>query len=237
MKIANVADPHFRGKDLEHARAQGMAMANECIRRGVGLVTVAGDLFDRPTIGDQHASTGAIAGAAIEVVKRLTDAGIDVLMITGNHDQSGPGSADALHVFDGMDGVIVVRDTDVIALKGKMILCLPWQWNGDAERELSRFTNPTEPMMLLAHVEVIGSRMGGTRCCESSPGKWQISRQFLETLPVDHIALGHFHARQDLTGRGGYIGSLRQCNFGEEGNAAGFEIWDTQTGLTEWVEA
>lgn len=246
MLIAICADLHFRGKDLDAANEQAAAMVMECVRREVDLLCIAGDIFDRPAIGDNHASTGAVAEAAIRMVRELTKHGINVLMIPGNHDQSGAASADALHVFDGMPMVTAIREVSVFSISEECpaIFCMPWSWAGDdptrlveSAINLRKLKTDDKRLMLLAHVQVAGARMSGSFCCEPSPGKWQVSRAFLESLPVDHIALGDFHARQELVpGKGGYVGALRQLNFGEEGNPAGFEVWDSKTNQTEWVE-
>ena len=247
MKIANTADWHVRGKDLGAMSEQLAAFTRECVRREVDLVIIAGDVFDRPTIGDNHASTGAVAEVPIRCVGELTKHDIDVVMIPGNHDIAGAGSADALHVFDGMDNVTVIREPGSSVVCDIEVISLPWSWeSADPEQNFSHFIAESSvdaaegrswPNLLLAHVQVTGARMSRTHTAEHKPGTWQISREFLEQLPVDHVALGDFHARQDLAGgRGGYVGALRQCNFGEEGNPAGFEIWDTETNETEWVE-
>ena len=82
MKIANVADIHARGKDLEACRSQLAAMVAECVKRGVDLVTLAGDIFDKSNIGDTRSSTGAIAAVVIGAVAELTKHGIEVLMVS-----------------------------------------------------------------------------------------------------------------------------------------------------------
>ncbi|HUT58703.1 MAG TPA: metallophosphoesterase, partial [Phycisphaerae bacterium] len=243
MKIANVADIHARGKDLSACRDQLAAMVAECIKRQVALVTIAGDIFDRASIGDNHASTGAIAEVPIRAVAELTKHGIEVLMIPGNHDVSGAGSADALHVFDGMAKVHVVRDpcwwvyTDD-QCDNVHIFCLPWSWSGEDPGDILWVQSVSrKATLLLAHVRVTGAKMSRDFTCDAKPGTWQVSRGFLELLPFDHFALGDFHARQNLTnGRGGYVGAIMQHNFGEEGNPAGFEVWNTETNETEWVE-
>ena len=237
MIIANTGDWHLRGKDLDAARAQLLEMTRECRARGVTLVTIAGDVFDRDNIGDNHVRTGGVEEVGIEAITALTDGGIEVLMILGNHDIAGVGSADALHCFDNRPLVSIVREPRVVELTdGLFMACAPWSWaGGDAEAAITALM-PFNA--LLAHVQVTGARMSGAFTCEAKPGAWQVSRAFLEDIPaVRHIALGDFHARQNLAGgRGGYVGALRQLNFGEEGNPAGFELWDSETGAVEWVE-
>ena len=106
MFIASIADLHFGRADLQAARAQWEAALAECVKRKVDLITIAGDVFDKPNIGDAHASTGAIVRAVLEPMKGL---GIDFLIIPGNHDKAGPASQDALTVFDSMPNVTVER--------------------------------------------------------------------------------------------------------------------------------
>lgn len=244
MKIALTADWHARGKDLHAFEAQLGALVDTCRARSVQHLCIAGDIADSPSVGDTQASTGRITCAIKQPLEQLTNTGCEVHIIPGNHDQAGAGSADALHVLDGMPGIYTYRQPDSVFLADDTVLAfVPWDWNPDAcaedviTRTCSEVQRCGSPVILLAHVQVIGARMQGNFTCESKPQGWQISRACLDALPVDHIALGDFHRRQELVpGRGGYIGALRQLNHGESGNPAGFEIYDTDTKTVEWLE-
>lgn len=251
MKIALISDIHARGKDLDSLRRQLNASVPEMVKRGIDRVCVAGDVFDRPSVGDSQAGTGAIAEVLLGWVRELGNHHIDITMIDGNHDYTGAGGVSALRIFDGCPNVECFGDPGIraIAKSGQSlaIAILPWLWSSELSPQahldeiLNRGEEPTlsdldMPKLLLGHVQVVGARMNGAFTCEATPGKWQISREYLEQYPVDRIALGDFHARQDLTGKGGYIGAFRQLNFGEEGNQAGFEVWDSETNEFEWVE-
>lgn len=228
MKIAITSDIHLRGSDLEAVRNQ----LDELLVRSTAcdMLCIAGDLFDRPSIGDQHASTGAIAEVAVRFVQKF---GARVVIIPGNHDYAGVGSKDALHIFDGMENVFVVRTPGNIRFgKDLSITCVPWMWNGQIEPRLLG----EETDLLLGHIRIGGALMGPV-AYEQKPGDWTITRKELAAIPAKHVALGDFHLRQDLTdGRGGYVGSLRQQNWGEEGNPCGFEVLSTATWASEWVE-
>lgn len=239
MRIAITADWHARGTDLPQLRAQLKALMAEIAKRDIDYLAVLGDVFERPQIGDNYASTGAIVQAVAEPIAWIASGGRSrVLMFPGNHDVAGAGSADALHVFDEIEGVHVMRGYERCKDTRGDLCALSWMWGFESTAEdVLRMQRLNDKDILLAHVEVLGARMGGSQCCEAHPGKWQISREFLDNLPITHVALGHFHTRQDLAGgRGGYVGALRQCNFGEEGNPTGFEIFDTKTGYTTWIE-
>jgi len=235
MKVAIVGDLHARGKDLDQLLAQAEAAGEVMKVREVELVIQAGDVFDRANIGDGDAPTGTVVKAARDAMNMIRPFfRTPMVAVAGNHDMPGAGGHDALQALENERHLNIVREARTV---GKIAL-LPWSWDWtrSAEDELRRIC--AEPVdLLVGHVEVVGARMSGSACCEPRPGRWQVSRALLEELPVRRIALGHFHARQDLTGgRGGYVGALRQLNHGEEGNPAGFEIFDTCTGNAEWFE-
>lgn len=229
MKIAIAADLHLKGEDLDRTRLQLQAM--DTASKDCELLVLCGDIFDRPSIGDEYASTGAIAEVAIEAVATSAEHG-RVVMVPGNHDYAGSGAADALHVFDKMTDVEILREPEKFAYGDLRFTAVPWMWSGSLDPSLLMGID-----LLFGHIRIGGALMGRTTTYDCKAGDWTISRAQLEQgCNAKHIALGDFHRRQDLTGRGGYVGALRQQNFGEEGNPQGFEIYDTDTELAEWIE-
>lgn len=241
MKIALSADWHI-GRSIEHDAPQLMALVDRCIKDGVDVLMVAGDICDRPNACTPRHSTGAVQAIIADAVAKLSNADVQTIMVPGNHDKAGAGSEDCLRFLDVLrPDVIVVREPRWIEHSGVLSLCLPWVYGADAEAVIHDLCEnaPEEWIdartILLAHVQVIGARMAGLRCCEG--GSWSVTREFLEGLPFSRYALGDFHARQDLfDGRGGYIGALRQGNYGEEGNPQGFELWDSDTDEAQWID-
>jgi len=237
LKIAITTDWHIDGKTADAIIAQAAAMAAVCKRREVEVVLHAGDMYNRPMIGNESASTGKLLDVANTAIAAFGE-NVFHLMIPGNHDSSGASQEDALHHFDLIPNVRVARGIQAVNYGGVRVLCVPWSWRGEsAEQAMTGVAEEAGGAadILLAHVEVVGARMGGVHTCDPVAGKWQVSRAFLDSLPVRHVALGHFHARQSLCPAGGYVGALTQLNFGDEGNPAGFEIWDSATGSTEWI--
>jgi len=238
-KIANTADWQVRGNYLEPFREQAAAMVMECVRQSVQGVVVAGDIFERANIGDQHASTGAVEREARWPIAELTKHGIEVLILKGNHDQSGAGSTDALVAFEHMRGVTIVREPQHLYFCGLSVVCLPWSWAGGNPEQtvkdiLADLSDPAD--LFVFHADAEGMLMNAKRTqdrkpCEMKPGSWTLSRGFLDALPVKKVVGGHYHKRQPH-----FNGALLQNNHGEEGNPAGFEIWDTCADSTEWVE-
>lgn len=235
MKIAIMTDEHADGKNLGDLDAQSSAAAAICSDHGIDLILHGGDMFHKAKIHDEPASTGGILEAAHRALAKFT--GTNHIILLGNHDKAGVGQPDALHAFDGSPNVKVIRKPSVETYGGANIFCLPWSWEGQsAEHAFDAFNLPASVDVFLGHVEVIGGRMNDFCTCKSTPGQWQISRTCLDGIKAKHIAIGHFHKRQQLNPRGGYIGSFMQHTFNGTGDPAGFEIYDTVTGETQWIE-
>lgn len=241
MRLALTADWHLRGKDLDVAINQLRAMVRECAAKGVNVVCVAGDIFDAANIHDAHGTTGAIAGALLRV---LGNSKLQWLMVPGNHDYRNAAQTDALAVLESLPNVQVVRGRMWISIGEMYCFCCPWDWSGlEAEAVLekeisSRLHGNSRTSLLLAHISVIGAKLNAFRTYEGGGG-WCLTREALDRLSdhFDRLCIGDFHRRQELVaGKGGYVGALRQLNFGEEGNQQGFEIWDTETNQVEWIE-
>lgn len=250
MKISFIADPHLRGKDLNNADKQLSAFTSICKEKGVKKIIYAGDIFDNPSIFDKFSSTGAIAEIAHKNIANQIEFA-EIFMIPGNHDKAGIGTADALHIFDSTPSLKIIRNPEIIPLSKEENLdglFIPWEWNPNknAEEIISDLLNKYESqkfnnrkLILIAHLQVIGAKISNNLCCEAKPGNWQLSRTFLEEISekLSYIALGDFHKNQELIkNKGGYIGALRQLNFGEEGNPQGFIIFDSDSLKAEYIE-
>lgn len=245
MLIANFADLHARGKDLEAFEAQWTAGLREAIARNARAIVIAGDIFDRPNVGDNYASTGAIARAVISPLIVEVPQDVPILAAVGNHDLASGAAVDALTLLEALPNAWVFRHAEWFEhLDGYdrvQILFFPWRWGAestpfeDVTEALASLDGPLDsPSLLVGHVQVKGAALDNGM--NSPGGSWTITQKELSSLPFDRIALGDYHRRQDLTGRGTYVGALRQLGFGQEGHPAGFELWNSGSGETEWVE-
>lgn len=233
-RFALTADWHWRGKDLPAAEDQLNALIDHAKKAECQAIFMAGDLFDRPNIGDRHASTGTQVTILRDCLSR---AEMPIYVVPGNHDKPNEVQRAA---FDALEPYIqVLAEPEWILVSGVQVAPLPWIWGGDAEEILDQLLidAPTTdtPRLLLGHVQVLGARMSGSFLCEH--GSFAVSQESIARFPAEHVCLGDFHQRQLLTNcHGGYVGALRQLNHGEEGNPTGFEIWTPATGQVEWVE-
>jgi hypothetical protein len=184
-----------------------------------------------------------LAAVLAPIVEHLCE--VRIVAIPGNHDIAADSAQNALAGLAALPNVTVARTPQKVSIHGVDMFCVPWSWgreNGNAEEQACALlkANPRKGFdlrILLSHANVKGGRMNGGKTCEG--GAWCFSRGFLEQVDVDRVILGDFHARNmDLAGpgRGGYVGALRQCNHGEEGNPQGFEVWEPESDSVEWVE-
>lgn len=253
MKIAFTADQHARGKDLKDFSTQWAQLWAICRREGVSHIISCGDLFDCQNIGDKNAETGAIVAAVLEPIvldlwdrlyrlpESLTFTDPHFHVISGNHDQSAPHRVSAIEVLKSSRSVSVYTELGIHDLGENVKLCtLPWIY-GDMNNalyglQLDLKNTPPEGRkpthsILVAHAEVMGAALNKLKASDHG-----IDREHRSLATFGKVVFGHFHKRQQLWPNGGYVGALRQLNHGEEGNPAGFEIYDTETRETEWIE-
>jgi DNA repair exonuclease SbcCD nuclease subunit len=248
--VGLTADWHLRYADLDAATKQIHKMLDVCIDRGVKDIFISGDIFNKATIHDDRGSTGLIGSVFSDWLGQCRRNEIHVLVTPGDHDIPGAGARSALGVFCGKPELTIVNIPFILKFKETedsfSVLAVPWQWSPDRPAEeiilqaLAAHGKPVD--LMIGHLSIMGGAYNVKKSMDYESGgararQWVVSREFLAGLPVKHIGLGDFHRRQDLAdGRGGYIGAIRQLNFGEETNPAGFELWNPKTDETEWVE-
>ena len=236
-RIALSADWHSRGVDHVLFDAQLQALVDRCIEEQIEILAVAGDLYDHPSIGDEHASTGRQIATINRELHRLVEQDVDVLLISGNHDLPPTGEAGALHAQDGRSGVYVVHyQPEMVSLREVGFLCVPWSWFPRPVPEMLNGLGIADAQILLAHVRVPGALVREAVPWLPTRPEWAIGQDELHKLGK-HLALGDFHRRQELVdGRGGYVGALRQLDWRNAGDPQGFEILETDTGERTWIE-
>lgn len=230
MKIGIETDEHLCGKNLKACDAQLNAANEFFLSQGVELVVRCGDFHHRPSVGDSISSTGAVAEVGVNRTLQLTQEGVEVDFLLGNHDYAS-GQSHSLHIYAGIPKV---RIYDAIAAglhhsDEFWFAYLPWIWGNFDKYEFLEKPRDGMPNLFFAHLETSGAAMAPGQPCAPNAEHWQVTPGFLRSLPFDHYYLGHFHKRQEIVkGKGGYVGALLQQNFGEAGNPTGVEIYDTE---------
>lgn len=211
MKLVHLADVHL-GAEPESGTALGGLRKKEiwdafadiienCEREQTDLLLIAGDLFHGQPLLKEVKEVDYL-------FRKLTKT--KVVMIAGNHDCLLPTS----HYYDVTfpEHVTFLMDTqaDSVFLPelNTQVFGLSYEKKqiSEARYDSIRIEDASRVNILLAH----GS-MGGTD--RSIP----ISRAAVEEAGFDYVALGHIHARPDISDRIAYAGGLEPMDKTETG--------------------
>lgn len=201
-----------------------------CVNHHIKLCLCLGDIFH---------TRGAVDTTVFNTVYRIFEsfyqAGIEVIMIAGNHDQATSMiySENSLYPF-GMINQVVSQPTLIPYSDGSDVInfvCLPY--SKDKEMILSNLKEmikQTEgdkkngiPRVLLAHLGLSGGLVGS--------GNYVMSDEYnlmeLSATKFKYCIFGHYHKPQVLEYNSIYTGSPLQNTFNDEGDEHGFWIIDT----------
>jgi exonuclease SbcD len=198
-------------------------LVETAIEEDVRLVLISGDVFHRSNPTPAEQTEFALR------MERLTGAGIEVVIITGNHDFTLDGSGvSALEVIPALKHprLTVVRLPVTLNRCGAQIACLPWiggarliardefkdlspvARRAEIERRLAAIvrglaenaTLEAGPTVLMGHFAVAGSVAAGTEYTSLADTEPQIPLSALADSRFAYVALGHIHRPQDLHG-------------------------------------
>jgi DNA repair exonuclease SbcCD nuclease subunit len=237
MRIAHVADTHLgfsayrrvdeatglnqREVDLYEAFRRAV---DEALAQKVDALVHAGDLFDsvRP-------SNRAIS-FAMEQLRRLTEAGIEVVVIAGNH--STPRLRETGSVFKILEHVpgvhAVYRGALEQATVGDCLVhAVPHDEAATMQAEMRRAIPDKghKYNLLTVHAGFVGlAAYGGGEFNET------LLQTSLLDNGMDYNALGHYHRHVDLDARTAYSGSTEKLSFGEAREDKGIIVVDLAKG-------
>ncbi|GIO36244.1 nuclease SbcCD subunit D [Paenibacillus antibioticophila] len=257
MKIAHIADAHWgfgypgptpaaRFEDI--TRTMDWA-ADRIIAEGCDLVLFAGDAFKDARVYIDRAT--AEIKAFTSWLRRLSDAGIEVIVISGtpSHD-----AISAYHLIREMQipGVQVFTEQGIASSEeGPLVACLPGMnrssfalqddfaglpphefhskmtdWITDTCRELRE--GLAGPVILMSHLTYDLADTGfEDALLQNEPILTdEAARMF------DLVCLGHIHRPQRAGSNVFYSGAPERHNFGDEHTEPGFWIHDTDTFTT-----
>ncbi|WP_129722989.1 metallophosphoesterase family protein [Xylanivirga thermophila] len=227
------------------------------IETGQHAFLISGDIFKNrePDVTQQREFAKRI--------KKLSDAGIKVYMIIGNHDlHNSVFKATSVEIYDVLDmpGVYVRRraDIDVIDTSAGpfQVVALPYMSPSNLVEEgegigdtaqyirnsidtlidmLVKRMDKTLPTIFMSHFSIIGAVPGSEKAI-------MLGREV--TLPVstfarpefDYVAMGHIHKHQALYDHPAvvYSGSIDRVDFSEEKEQKGFVEVELFKGDTFW---
>lgn len=241
MRILHVADTHLGYsayyKTADNGLNQREVDVYDAFRRCIDyalesepdLVVHGGDLFDtvRPT--------NRALNVALQQLIRLSDAGIPVVLISGNHETPKlRETGSVFRVFEHLDNVYPVYkgQYEQYRFGDVAVHCIPHCSSGDALRDNLAQFSPVEDAfnVFMLHVGVSGIK-------EFRTGDF--NEQVIPTgsLPpeADYIALGHYHRQTQVTDNARYAGSVEHLSFAEAGEDKGMLELDTEAGQVHSV--
>lgn len=240
MKIFHVSDTHLGYQNYRkvspetglNQREQDIyssfeEFVNIAIREKPDLIVHAGDLFDsvRP-------SNRAIAFALSELL-RLSDAGMPVIIISGNHETPRLKETGSIfRVFDHIPGIYPVYKEELefipLNIDGEDIVVHALPHIGSEEHFRSEFEKlkPRKNKINIAvlHGSLVGLDLG---YLTGEFNEIRISSRILAS-GYDYIALGHFHDHTVIEKNCAYSGSTERFSFSEAGTPKGFVELDRE---------
>lgn len=222
MRIVHLSDTHLGLRELHHTDAEGRNVReldvydvfSQAIDKVLELkpaaVVHSGDLFHG------HHPAAAALGVALDQIERLRAAGVELVVIAGNH--STPRGRAIAHPFSLLErfGVNAVHGQPRRLHFGELaITAIPHShdheemagWIADADPDPKARHN-----VLVAHVGLEGlARVGA-----GEPGSAELPGEILESVAsFDYIALGHLHQFDRPRVNAVYAGSLEKLSWAD----------------------
>lgn len=170
-----------------------------------------------------------------ERIKRIVKAGIQVVLVVGNHDTpNAEGKANTLDIYSTLEieNVWISRKPELLEIPTKsgnlQIVTLPWLHKdeyktvGEKLNFLYGKIKSNSPAIFLSHCEVEGASFGSEKGMAIS-NDVTVPLPLLQDKRLSYVALGHIHKHQVLSQNPlvVYSGSPQRIDFGEEKESKG----------------
>ncbi len=253
MRLVVCSDAHLDWitvgvKRFEENSAAMRHTADVAIRSRADAWMFLGDLTDP----DSGTCVFRCVQTLIEVVGKVTRAGIPAIVIAGNHDVIEDGSGDtSLSPLTacGFEDCYVVERPRVVLLDDVSVCCLPYAATSHAYGTITEASTmldaaimraeateylPTGalPIVVVGHLSIDGI-IPGEETREMGRGRevlfpYEVVEQRLKGRR-SALLNGHYHQRQAFTPKGGSMpiqipGSLARLAFGEQDNTPGYLV-------------
>ena len=237
MKLLHVSDTHVGFANYARLTADGLNQREQdlfdaferaigvAIERRVDAVLHSGDLFDsvRPT--------NRAIGHVLAQCRRLAEARIPLVVISGNHEAPRLRETGAvLRLLDFMPGVHAVYkgQYEKVRVGDLAVHAVPHAADNEALRaEVAKATRDPAARFNVAmlHAGVMG--VGDFRTGEFHE---QVVNQNELPQGMDYVALGHYHRCVEIAPKVWYAGSTERCTFREAGETKSVNLVDLARG-------
>ena len=252
MRVLHTSDWHvgrmFHGRDLLTDQESVLGgLADLVVDQRVDVVVVAGDLYDRAV------PSGEAVAACARILSRIRQAGVEIVVIPGNHDSAARlgvfrefAAAGGLHmrtqIADLSQPVLLDDRHGQVAFYGipylepeaaRHVLDSAPGHHGVLSAAMDRvradLTNrPGVRSVVLAHAFVTGGRRSESERSIATGGVELVSGSVFDG--VDYVALGHLHGPQELAGYLRYSGSPLAYSFSEANHRKSVWLVDLDAG-------
>jgi exonuclease SbcD len=232
LKIVHMADSHLGFSNYSRVDKYGRNLVEEMIYDGFNqavdriielkpdAVVHAGDVFHhvRPRIRPLYAFKQGL--------EKLQDAGIPVVVISGNHDAPKSYSAiSPFYIYEGMKGVNIAHryKYERFDLGDNKVHCIPFCLDpGDYLKEFGKIDRSGNDVLVMhGLVEALSNKKMRT------VGEHELKDSLLKS-DFDYIALGHYHGQARISENAWYSGSIEYFNFGEAADKKGILFVDLE---------
>ena len=233
MKIVHIADTHLGYSAYRKISENGFNQREEdvilsfldavdkIITMKPDVVLHSGDLFDsvRPT--------NRIVSIGIRELIRIYNAGIPLVLISGNHEtpkQLYKGSIysilEALPLDKKLFNIVYKDKYEAFSFDGLIVHAIPQCSNNEIfKSELKNIKlNPGTKNVLMLHSGVSGMR----EFSHGESNELLVDYDWLNRSKFDYVALGHYHGCVNVAKNTWFSGSSERMSFNEVGQAKGF---------------
>ena len=237
MKIVHLADSHLGFSAYGRVDKWGRNLREEMVYQGFkkavdkiielrpDAVVHAGDVFHhvRPRIRPLYVFK--------QNLERLVEAGIPVIIISGNHDAPKSFAAvSPFSLYEGMKNVHIAHSYkyEPFEVDGYVFHCIPFCIDPEDYLEEFRKIRYTGNDVLVMHgmVEALWNKRLRT------VGEHELKDSFLKR-DFSYIALGHYHGQAQLAQNAWYSGSIEYFRFNEAQDEKGMLLVDLESGKVD----
>lgn len=239
MKIVHMADSHLGYTSYSRVDKNGLNLVEKMVYEGFeqaldriielkpDAVVHAGDVFHhvRPRIRPLYIFKKGL--------DKLSDAGIPVIVISGNHDApKGYSSASPFLIYEGMRDLHIAHryQYERFEVGDHNFHCIPFCLDQqDYMNEFGKIDRSGRDVLVMhGLVESLSNKRLRT------VGEHELKDSLLKR-DFDYIALGHYHSQARIAENAWYSGSIEYFNFGEAGDTKGILMVDLERGEVEPV--
>lgn len=199
-----------------------------CIDNGIKRVVYVGDFFDKR----KTTNTMTAHMFRTRVIERLSELGISIIILIGNHDIYYRDSLEIstpVEFFEGRyKNVYIIKEFATAKIGQMKVDIIPWICKDNYTEVMQRISE-SQSQIALGHFELTGFKFAKN----GQPCEHGLSPKVLKNYRK--IYSGHFHGASE-SGNIKYLGTPYQLTWSDYDDPKGFYVFDDETGDVEFVK-